>query len=246
MFGRRRREQTPAPAGAGGQAGRAEETGKAEGRAEDRGEVAGPRGHGNGARESGPWDAGEDYPRRERVDLGGLCLPVDPGFEVQLNLAGDQIVGAVVVFEESALQVHAFAAPKRSGIWDEVRAELAEGVRSAGGTAEERQGPFGVELAAQVPAEGTAQPVRYIGVDGPRWFLRAVISGRAALDAGTAATLEDVVRDIVVVRGDEPMAPKEPIELRLPPEARQAVERRPEEVPDLNPFERGPEIAEIR
>ena len=155
-----------------------------------------------------------------------MRLPVDPGFEVQLNLAGEQIVGAVVMFNESALQVHAFAAPKRSGIWDEVRGELAEGVKSAGGTAEEREGPFGVELAAQVPADGgVPQPVRYIGVDGPRWFLRAVISGRAALDAEVAATLEGVIRDIVVVRGDEPMAPKEAIELRLPPEARNAMEQ---------------------
>ncbi|GAA4190045.1 DUF3710 domain-containing protein [Streptosporangium oxazolinicum] len=200
------------------------------------------------SRESGPWDADEPHPERERVDLGGMRLPVDPGFEVQLNLAGDQIVGAVVLFDGSALQVHAFAAPKRSGIWDEVRAELAEGVKGAGGTAEEREGTFGVELAARIPAEGGEQPVRYIGVDGPRWFLRAVISGKAAEDAGVAATLEGVVRDIVVVRGDEPMAPKEAIELRLPPEARQAAEQQAAggEVPDLNPFDRGPEIAEIR
>lgn len=233
MFGRRRREESPAPAGEVEQAER-----------DERAEPA-------RTREAGPWDSDEQHSQRERVDLGGLRLPVDPGFEVQLNLAGDQIVGAVVVFEESALQVHAFAAPKRSGIWEEVRAELAEGVKGAGGTAEEQQGPFGVELAARVPADGVAQPVRYIGVDGPRWFLRAVISGRAALDAEVAATLEDVVRDIVVVRGDEPMAPKEPIELRLPPEARQAVEEQAEqaeqaEVPDLKPFERGPEIAELR
>jgi Protein of unknown function (DUF3710) len=200
------------------------------------------------ARESGPWDADEPHPERERVDLGGMRLPVDPGFEVQLNLAGDQIVGAVILFDGSALQVHAFAAPKRSGIWDEVRAELAEGVKSAGGTAEEREGAFGVELAARIPAEGGEQPVRYIGVDGPRWFLRAVISGKAAEDAGVAATLEGVVRDIVVVRGDEPMAPKEAIELRLPPEAKQAAEQQAAEQqgPDLKPFARGPEIAEIR
>ncbi|MER6828569.1 DUF3710 domain-containing protein [Streptosporangium sp. NPDC000563] len=200
------------------------------------------------SRESGPWDADEPHPERERVDLGGMRLPVDAGFEVQLNLAGDQIVGAVVLFEGSALQVHAFAAPKRSGIWDEVRAELAEGVKGAGGTAEEREGPFGVELAARIPAEGGEQPVRYIGVDGPRWFLRAVISGKAADDAGAAETLEGVVRDMVVVRGDEPMAPKEAIELRLPPEAKQAAEQQAAggEVPDLKPFERGPEIAEIR
>jgi hypothetical protein len=201
------------------------------------------------ARDSGPWDADEPHPERERVDLGGLRLPVDPGFEVQLNVAGDQIIGAVVMVNESALQVHAFAAPKRSGIWDEVRAELAAGVKGAGGTAEEREGPFGIELAAQVPVEGQAtQAVRYLGVDGPRWFLRAVISGRAAVDAAAAETLENVVRDIVVVRGDQPMAPKEPIELRLPPEAKQAMEQQDEKEgrPDLEPFKRGPEITETR
>ncbi|GAA2872003.1 DUF3710 domain-containing protein [Streptosporangium fragile] len=200
------------------------------------------------ARESGPWDADEPHPERERVDLGGMRLPVDSGFEIQLNVAGDQIVGAVILFQESALQVHAFAAPKRSGIWDEVRAELAEGVKGAGGTSEEKDGPFGVELAARIPADGVEQPVRYIGVDGPRWFLRGVISGRAAADAEAAATLEGVIRDIVVVRGDEPMPPKEPIELRLPPEARQAAERQAAGpgAQSLNPFKRGPEIAEIR
>ncbi|GAA3081901.1 hypothetical protein GCM10010485_19970 [Streptosporangium carneum] len=90
--------------------------------------------------------------------------------------------------------------------------------------------------------------MRYIGVDGPRWFLRAVVSGRAEPSEEVTATLEGVVRDIVVVRGDEPMAPKEAIELRLPPEARQAVEQQAggRDTPDLNPFDRGPEIAEIR
>ncbi|MBG0830807.1 DUF3710 domain-containing protein [Planomonospora sp. ID67723] len=224
MFGRRRGKETPAPA---------EEVKRAE-------EVP--------ARESGPWDAAEPHPERERVDLGGLRLPVDAGFEVQLTLDGERIAGAVVLFKESALQVQAFAAPKKTGIWDEVRGELAAAVKNAGGTAEERQGPFGTELAAQVPDKGLTQPVRYLGVDGPRWFLRAAISGRAALDAGIAETLENVVRDIVVVRGEGPMAPHELIELRLPPEARQAVDGRAagRSAADLNPFERGPEIAELR
>ncbi|WP_214107508.1 DUF3710 domain-containing protein [Acrocarpospora catenulata] len=196
-------------------------------------------------REHGPWDAGDAYPATERVDLGGLHLPIGAGFEVQLQVAGDQIIGALVLVEESALQVHAFAAPKRSGIWDEVRTELLREVATAGGTAEEREGPFGPELAAKVPQGGEpAQPVRYLGVDGPRWFLRAVLSGRAAVDPAAAASLEAVIRDIVVVRGEEPMAPKEPIPLRLPAEARQAMaEPEPEY---FNPFERGPEITETR
>jgi hypothetical protein len=197
-------------------------------------------------RESGPWDSEEPHPERERVDLGGMRLPVGEGFEVQLNVAGEQIVGAVVLVEGSALQVHAFAAPKRSGIWDEVRAELAAGVQEAGGSVEEREGSFGVELAGQVPVENQGvQSVRYIGVDGPRWFLRAVLSGKAAADPAAAETLEEVIRDIVVVRGMEPMAPKEAIELRLPPEARQAVDEHGEQV-DLDPFKRGPEITETR
>ncbi|SDH32122.1 Protein of unknown function [Sinosporangium album] len=202
---------------------------------------------------TGPWDSGDPHPEVERVDLGGMRLPVSPGFEVQLNVAGEQIVGAVVLFEESALQIHAFAAPKRSGIWDEVRSELAEGVKNAGGSSEEKDGPFGVELVAMVPAEGQApaagslQPVRYVGVDGPRWFLRAVLSGKAAVDGGAAATLEGVIRDLVIVRGDEPMPPKEPIQLVLPTETRQAVEQHAaRDRGDLNPFERGPEITELR
>ncbi|MCT9929517.1 DUF3710 domain-containing protein [Planotetraspora sp. A-T 1434] len=202
-------------------------------------------------RTTGPWDVQDSYPEAERVDLGGLHLPIGPGFEVQLSLAGEHIDGAVVLVDESALQVHAFAAPKRSGIWDEVRAELAREVTAAGGTVQEQEGPFGVELAAKVPGQGQSgstgpQPVRYIGVDGPRWFLRAVISGRAAIDAAAAETLESVVRGVVVVRGDEPMAPKEPIQLRLPAEARQAMEQQAAQQEEFKPFERGPEITETR
>ncbi|MCG5213948.1 DUF3710 domain-containing protein [Streptosporangium sp. KLBMP 9127] len=201
------------------------------------------------ARDTGPWDSEEPHPKRDRVDLGGLLMPVGEGFEVQLNVSGDQVMGAVVLVEGSAMQIHAFAAPKRSGVWDEVRAELATGVADAGGSTEERDGPFGVELAGKVPVEGQeSQAVRYVGIDGPRWFLRAVISGQAADDPAAAEPLEEVVRDIVVVRGDEPMAPKEAIALRLPADARQAAEQHAAENdrPGLNPLERGPEISETR
>lgn len=200
------------------------------------------------ARTSGPWDAEDAYPEAERVDLGGMLLPVRPGFEIQLSVAGDHIDGAIILVEESALRVQALAAPKRSGIWDEVRAETAREVTAAGGTVHEQDGPFGVELAAKVPpAPGQApQPVRYLGIDGPRWLLRAMITGRAALDTTAAEILENVIRDIVVVRGDEPMPPKDPIYLRLPTDARQAMEQQAAQREELRPFERGPEITEIR
>jgi Protein of unknown function (DUF3710) len=59
-----------------------------------------------------------------------------------------------------------------------------------------------------------------------------------------------VFADVVVVRGDHPVPPLEQLEIRLPEEARQALEAQfAEENPgwDLpNPFERGPEITETR
>lgn len=190
------------------------------------------------AREHGPWDADEPHPDRDRIDLGGLRLPHNPAFDVRLASVGDQHVGVVALWQESSLQLQALAAPKSSGLWEEIRAK----VLNAAKTLEEREGPFGVELAGKVTVEGTERPARYLGIDGPRWFLLAVISGKAAADEELAAAFIDFVKDIVVVRGDEPMAREEPIPLRRPSE--QAAD--PDHQPDLNPFKRGPEISEIR
>ena len=65
---------------------------------------------------------------------------------------------------------------------------------------------------AQVPAE-PGQPasgmrlVRFVGVDGPRWFLRGLFTGPAADGGEQAELLEEVLRDVVVVRGEHPVPP---------------------------------------
>lgn len=199
---------------------------------------------------TGPWDADEHPPEAERLDLGSLLVPMAEGTEVQVNVVDDQLVAATVFHGESAMQVQAFAAPKSSTLWKDVRREIITELTEGGGSAEETDGPFGTELAAQVPAQaqdGTVgtQPVRFIAVDGPRWFLRGVISGKAATDPAEAETLEAVFADLVVVRGDSPMPPRDLLELRLPREAQQALEEQQGRA-DINPFERGPEITEVR
>jgi Protein of unknown function (DUF3710) len=211
--------------------------------------------------DEGPWDAADPYPEYERVDLGSLRIPAAPGMEVQVNVADDRIVAATVVRGDSALQLHAFAAPKRSGLWDDVRQELIDELRAAGGTGHEADGPFGLEVVAQVPVgdpaqPGTTQPVRFLGVDGPRWFLRGVISGSAALRPELAHPLEDVFADVVVVRGDHPAPPRDMLELRLPAEAEEALGQQAGENsadaeggggrPPLELFQRGPEITETQ
>jgi hypothetical protein len=201
---------------------------------------------------TGPWDGAGAYPAAERMDFGSLLIPVREGLEVQINMAEDQGVWIAVLRGDNGLQLQAFAAPKTSGLWDEVRAEIADEITKSGGECREEDGPFGTELHARVrtdePGQRTqTQPVRFLGVDGPRWFLRGVISGPAARRPELAAPFEGVFADVVVVRGDHPAPPRDLLEIRLPDEARQALEEQmaaQQEPPD--PFERGPEITETR
>jgi hypothetical protein len=61
--------------------------------------------------------------------------------------------------------------------------------------------------------------VRFIGVDGPRWFLRGMFVGDIASQAVKAEPFERVLRQIVVVRGSQPLPVREPVVLELPKEA---------------------------
>ncbi len=210
--------------------------------------------------ESGPWDIADNYPATERIDCGSLLIPLHEGFDVQINVAEEQGAWVAVVHQESGMQLQAFAAPRSGGLWDEVRQEIAANIAESGGSCQEADGPFGLELAAVVPisvegeAETALQPVRFLGYDGPRWFLRGVLSGPAATSAEIAAPFSTLFGDVVVVRGDYPAPPREQLEIRLPEEARRALEEQlaaegEEGLPDWqlpDPFTRGPEITETR
>lgn len=208
--------------------------------------------------EVGPFDSSEvDAESDGRLDLGGLRIQGVPGMELRLEVDEEagQVVGATAVIADSAVQLQAFAAPRTAGIWDEIRREIAESILAQGGTADEGRGELGVELRTRMPSAGpdgrtVFAPARFAGVDGPRWFLRAVFSGRAAIDEEAAAPLLEVVRSTVVVRGEAAMAPREMLPLQLPAQAAASSEESSggaaQHVDDLKPFERGPEITEVR
>ena len=208
-------------------------------------------------RPNGPWDAAERHDAGDLLDLGALRLQGRDGMELRLDLdeATGLITAATVQLGPSMVQLQVFAAPRSEGIWDEIREEIAAGVTQQGGTVDEVPGVFGRELMVRIPvraADGRTgtQPARFVGIDGPRWFLRAVIHGAAVHDVEAAADIESLMRDIVVVRGEEAMAPRELLALRLPgeflPPDSAAPEGEESNGPDLDPFERGPEITEVR
>ena len=64
--------------------------------------------------------------------------------------------------------------------------------------------------------DGGLVPVRFIGVDGPRWFLRGMLVGAVAEDSAKAAPLLDVLRQTIVIRGKDPLPVRDPVPLRLP------------------------------
>jgi hypothetical protein len=199
--------------------------------------------------EDGPWDVAV-APEEDRLDLGGIQVPTIDGMELRMEM--DQrtstVTGANLVIAGSSLQVQAFAAPKSRGLWDDVRSSLRDSVVKQGGTAETRPGPFGTELITRLPvkrADGRTgyRPARFIGVDGPRWFLRAILTGKALSDAEKSREFETLVSRLVIVRGSEAMAPQELIPLHLPGQRPGLV---PQPSRPLDPLARGPEITEVR
>lgn len=170
---------------------------------------------------TGPYDI-RDAPEDEvaRVDLGAIRVPVGDGFDVRVDLnEAQQVISATLAGPEGTMQIGVFAAPRNEGIWDEVRAELAESMNSQRtSSAAEQEGVFGTELHGNLPDDSGRGliPVRFVGVDGPRWFLRAMFAGPVAADPSKAAALEEALRGVVVVRGVEPLPVREPVQLRLP------------------------------
>lgn len=170
----------------------------------------------------GPFDDSEANPVRPYIDLGGIKVLPREGLNLRLEVEEQtkRIVAIGLDYADSSLQVQPFAAPRSGGLWDETRVQLRDQVLSQGGRVEEREGSLGKELLAEVPAaanEGAElRLARFIGIDGPRWFLRGVIGGAATSDLEAAAQVEDLFRSIVVVRGGAPMPPRDLIPLKMP------------------------------
>jgi len=81
------------------------------------------------------------------------------------------------------------------------------------------EGILGQELRGTAPGKSGDQiisrPTRFIGVDGPRWFLRGVISA-STVNEDVYARLVSIFRSAAVSRGDIAMPPGELLPLRLP------------------------------
>ncbi|WP_051815966.1 DUF3710 domain-containing protein, partial [Glycomyces tenuis] len=144
----------------------------------------------------GPFDAA-DAPEDElrRLDLGAIRLPIPKGvgFQAQTDAKGN-ISQVVLTTGSSALQLLVRAAPRSEGIWEEMREELTAQVTGQGGKVETVEGRWGEELIARVAGQKGTNTVRFVGVDGPRWFVQATFQGKRATDEDAAPELDEALR----------------------------------------------------
>ena len=183
-------------------------------------------------RGAGPWDITEidltlePLPGRARIDLGSMIITGFGGAELRLQVAEEtqQIISAMLIQGDSALELGAYAAPRSGGLWPELREEIIEAATEAGGSAALVEGPFGVELRRILPVttpdgEQGYQPSRMWVVEGPRWLLRGILYGQAAVVEGLEPPVRDLLaafREVVVRRGDEAKAPGDLLPLSIP------------------------------
>ena len=175
-------------------------------------------------RTAGPLDVSEVQGVRPYIDFGSMRIPSRENLQMRLEVeeSTQRIVAVSMDFAGSSLQLQAFAAPKSEGIWHEIRSQMRDSIKAQGGETEERVGSFGPKLLAKIPLIDEAgiksghRLARFIGVDGPKWFLRGVIGGAALNDAKAAADIDDLFRSVVVVRDDVPLPPKDLLTLTIP------------------------------
>jgi hypothetical protein len=205
----------------------------------------------------GPFDSAEVSTTDGYVDLGALLITPRDGLSLRLEVeeSTSRVIAVTLDLNGSSLQLQAFAASRSEQLWRDIREQIGLSVGSQGGEIEILDGTFGKEVLAKVPAQTTDgslgfRVARFIGVDGPRWFLRGVLGGDAAVNRDAAEELENLFRGVVVVRGETPLPPRDLLVLRLPKDAMASADGM---VPGDHatpaqggePFRRGPEITAI-
>lgn len=170
---------------------------------------------------TGPFDESEHPERGDLLDAGSLWIPAVQGYQIQFSIdqRRGKVFGIVYTKDNAALQLQVFAAPRSRGLWKEVLGDMRTSIANQGGSSKDAEGPYGPELQSMVPVPQlqAQQPHRFVGIDGPRWLLRATFYGLAGVNRDISdQMISDIVEKIVVVRGQTPHPPRELLDLAMP------------------------------
>lgn len=171
---------------------------------------------------AGPFDSSEVGVLSPYLDFGSIRIKprADLQIRAEVDEASKRIVALTLETSGLKLQLQAFAATKNQGVWQEVMEAISSSITTSGGNVEKVHGALGPELKVAAPVKVGAQTVlrqtRFLGVDGPRWFLRGVMIGDDLYAETNYLRLVELFRDTVVHRGEIALPPNEPLPLTLP------------------------------
>ena len=172
--------------------------------------------------ENGPFDVSEIGLLAPYLDFGSLRVSPQPDVAIKADVE-DSTKRSVSITLETAghrIQLQAFAASKVDGLWAAAMTAIEEGVKAQGGLADQIQGALGPELRVQTTVTENGQKMlresRFIGVDGPKWFLRGVLTGPELYSEARYLSLVALFRSVAVSRGDLPLPPGDLLPITLP------------------------------
>ncbi|QPK94653.1 DUF3710 domain-containing protein [Actinomyces sp. zg-332] len=173
----------------------------------------------------GPYDISQAHEKNKYLNMGALRIPAIPDMQVIPDPSPQEgyYTSVTLVLEESALNLMVLSDSKSGGLWAELLELLSEDFNSQSANPIETAGRYGREIVATVTAstpdgrKGT-EKMRFIGVEGPRWVLRAIVTGKAMHDEETEKIIENVFEKVIVDRGENPIPPGEILLLDLPEE----------------------------
>ena len=160
----------------------------------------------------------EDY-----VNFGSVLIPKLDGLDVtvQIDQQSKQLTSFSLIYANTIAKVEIFAAAKEHSSWADIRFEIAARLEETQVQPKISTGSFGPQITAVMPTfdeqgKVIVQAIRFLGIDGDRWFLRATISGAGAVDFDAAHQVDEIIAKLVIDRGDEPMAPGSRLPITFP------------------------------
>ena len=161
----------------------------------------------------GPWDVADAPQDNEFYDFGPLKLPAIPGMKARLEIDPDrQEIGAVTIrIDDCALQLQVIAKQRGASVWTETRKELLANLRNRPGHQQVIEGRYGAEVIGVLTGRTTDgllvdATMRFQGIEGDTWMIRAVSSGASVTHDAVVAKVDAFISRCAVERGegDEP------------------------------------------
>ena len=172
----------------------------------------------------GPWSLASAPADAQFMDFGPLQVPAIAGLKARVEIDPKfREVGAVsVLVNDCAVQLQVMAARSGKALWPQLRRVLLAKLKRRPGHQQVMEGRFGAEVIATFTvrnAQGAIEdiPMRFVGIDGDKWMLRAVVTGPSVLSDATIARVDALLSNIAVDRGTDARAEGEVLALKAPP-----------------------------